>query len=90
MDKILVKIANNEDPNQTALSEAICSGSATLHCLFSFVVEVTSVRKCTVIVFCGYFSDDFSPSPNLDNLPEGAAPPLADLSISEVNRKLYL
>ena len=36
------------------------------------------------------FSDDFKPSPNLDNLPEGAAPPLADLSISDVNRKLYM
>ena len=48
------------------------------------------MQKCTVIAFCCYFSDDFSPSPNLDNLPEGAAPPLADLSISEVNRKLCL
>ena len=47
------------------------------------------MQKITIIVFCCYFSDDFSPSPNLDNLPEGAAPPLADLSISEVNRKLY-
>lgn len=35
-------------------------------------------------------TDDFKPSPNLENLPEGAAPPLADLSISEVNKKLYM
>lgn len=35
-------------------------------------------------------TDDFKPSPDLDNLPEGAAAPLADLSISDVNRKLYM
>ena len=30
IDKMLVKIANREDPDQTASEEAVCSGSALL------------------------------------------------------------
>ena len=45
---MLVRIANIEDPDQTASSEAVCSGSALLSRIFWQAISVHKFKTSTV------------------------------------------